>query len=132
MPSFLQALITSLILAVIGWGGLAATVFFTVPTLGPRWLFFFFLTVAITGTIFPLVVFLNRRFVSNPPAGSSVLVRESLMTGIYGSVLTWLQLGRELNISVAMLVAGGMIAIEVLLRLGEQSRWRPRNSDEDL
>jgi len=130
VPSFLQALITSLVLVVIGWGGLGVTVYFMLPSLGPRWLFFFFLTVAITGTIFPVITYLNHRFVVNPPVSANVLVREALMVGIYGSAIAWLQLGRELNLSVMILVAGGMAVIEVLLRLAEQSRWRPGNSDD--
>jgi hypothetical protein len=57
----------ALILALVGWGGLVYLWLFTVPTVGPRWLFFFLSVLALTGTVLPVVAFLNKRFPSQPP-----------------------------------------------------------------
>ena len=50
-PGFRSYLLQSLILALIGWGGLAAVVLYFQPTVWPRWLFFFLSILAITITI---------------------------------------------------------------------------------
>jgi hypothetical protein len=116
---------TAFILAVLGWGGLYVLVNYTLPTVGPRWLFFFLGVLAITGTALPFVAFLNRRFASTPPAGAIVILRQAIWAGIYLPTLAWLQMGRVLTPALALLLAIGLIMIEVLLRLRERSQWRP-------
>ena len=116
----------ALILALIGWGGLYALLNFTIPTVGPRWLFFFLSVLALTGTSLPIVAFLNQRFPSTPPVSSGVIVREALWIGIYFPTLAWLQLGRVLTPALIMLLAIGFIAIEILLRFRERSQWKPQ------
>ncbi|HEY3344238.1 MAG TPA: hypothetical protein VGJ97_04890 [Anaerolineaceae bacterium] len=123
--SFLSILPTAVLLVVIGWGGLAALVLYALPTLGPRWLFFFLGVVALTGTSMPVVYFFNRRFPSTPPAEPGVLLRQSLWLGVYGSTLAWLQLGRMLTFPVAGIIVGVLILVEGLLRMREISRWKP-------
>jgi len=118
--------ITSLILVLIGWGGLAALLLYTLPTLGPRWLFFFLLMVALSGTVLPVVYFLNRRFPSTVPANGPVLVRQSMWVGIYGDIIAWLVMGRVFNSARGLFLAVGFIIIEILLRMSEQSRWKPK------
>lgn len=120
--SFLPA---ALLLAGIGWGGLYFLLNQTIPTVGPRWLFFFLSVLALTGTALPVVAFLNQRFASNPPASTGVIVRESLWIGIYFPTLAWLQLGRVLTQELVLLLAFGLIAIEILIRLRERSQWKP-------
>jgi hypothetical protein len=115
----------AIILAGVGWAGLGYLVFFTVPTLGPRWLFFFLTLLALTGTALPFVAFLNRRFPSVPPPTPSVVLRQSLWVGIYGTALIWLQIGRVLTPALAGLLALGLLLIEWLLRLRERAQWRP-------
>ena len=44
---------TASLLFVIGWGGWLYITNFTPPELFPRWLFFFFLVIALTGTFLP-------------------------------------------------------------------------------
>lgn len=122
VSSFIPA---AIILAIIGWGGLYALVNFTIPTVGPRWLFFFLGVLALTGTALPVVAFLNHRFPTNPPAGSGVIIREALWIGIYFPTLAWLQLGRVLTPALVLLLAVGFIAIEILLRIRERSQWKP-------
>lgn len=115
----------ALILALIGWGGLYALINFTIPTVGPRWLFFFLSVLALTGTSLPVVAFLNQRFPTDPTVSSGVIVREAIWIGVYFPTLTWLQLGRVLTPALILLLAVGLIAIEILLRLRERSQWKP-------
>lgn len=122
VKAFLPA---AVILAVIGWGGLIYVFIFTLPTVGPRWLFFFLSVLAVTGTTLPVVAFLNRRFPSVPPATAPVVLRQALWMGIYIPTLAWLQIGRVLTPSMALLLLLGFILIEWLLRLRERSQWKP-------
>src|SRR5574340_718900 len=71
---------SAIILAVLGWGGIAALIFLTLPTVGPRWLFFFLSVLAVTGVALPLAAFLNRRFPSTPPATVGVVTRQAHAT----------------------------------------------------
>jgi len=125
-PSFIFYLTTGVLLALIGWGGLAAVILYSLPTIGPRWLFFFLGVLALAGTSLPLVYFLNRRFPSIPPVEPGVILRQAIWFGIYGSTLAWLQLGRMLSLTVAAILAGVLILVEGLLRMRERAMWKPR------
>jgi hypothetical protein len=124
-PRVANFLPAALFLFIVGWGGLIALVITTLPTVGPRWLFFFLSVMAISGTVLPIVAFLNRRFPSTPPPSSVVIVRQSLWFAVYGATLTWLQMGQVLNPALAILLAIGFALIEFLLRLSEKSQWKP-------
>ena len=124
-PSGFAFLPTTLVLIVLGWGGLFFLFNFTVPTLGPRWFFFFFLVAAFTGTALPIAVFLNRRFPSDPPARVQVILRQALWVGIYAATLAWLLFGRVFNFALALIIALVLAAIEWYLRLRERTRWEP-------
>ncbi len=115
----------AIILAILGWGGLYFLVNLTIPTVGPRWLFFFLSVLALTGTTLPVIAFLNQRFPTNPPVNAGVIVREAIWVGIYFPTLAWLQLGQVLTPALSLLLAVGFLAIEVLLRLRERSQWKP-------
>jgi hypothetical protein len=123
---FYLVFITGLTLALIGWGGLVFLLLNTLPTLGPRWLFFFLFMLALSGTVLPFVHFLNLRFPSNPPANGPVLVRQAMWVGIYGDLIAWLMMGRVFDTARAVFLAVGFIIIEILLRMSEQSRWKPK------
>lgn len=125
MLPFLPFLLVGFLLALAGWGGLAYLFLYTLPTLVYRWLFFFFLSLALSGTILPLVHFLHRRFPSTPPSEAGVIVREAVLFGLYGGILAWLQLGRVLNPSLGVFVAAGIIIVELIIRLRERSRFKP-------
>jgi hypothetical protein len=118
-------MIAAALLAVIGWIGLILLVNAALPTIGPRWLFFAFLTTAATGTALPFVWLLHRRFDRAGPASPSVLLRQALLLGLYISLCTWLQVNRSLGLGLALAIAVGFVAIEGLIRLIEGSRWRP-------
>lgn len=117
-------MLAALLLASVGWLGLALILTTTLPTLGARWLFFAFLTAAVTGTALPFVWLLHRRF-ETAPAGEGVLLRRGLMTGLFISLCTWLQINRSLNLSLTLAIALAFVLIEGLVRLVERSRWKP-------
>jgi hypothetical protein len=130
-PSFMPFFLISLLMFVTGWGGLAILFVYTLPTLGPRWLFFFFLTMAVTSAAIPLVYFFNRRFPSAPPADGSVVIRQAMWFGLYASLLCWLQIGRVLKPTMAIFIAIAFGAIEFFLRLLERSLWKPREAENE-
>jgi hypothetical protein len=123
-PRVVIFLPASILLFIIGWGGLIVLVISTLPTVGPRWLFFFLCVLAVTGTMLPVIAFLNRRFPSTPPPSAMVVVRQALWFAVYVSTLAWLQIGRVLNVALAILLAIGLGLIEFLLRLSEKSQWK--------
>jgi hypothetical protein len=45
--------------------------------------------------------------------------------GLYTGLCVWLQINRSLNLSLALLIAGGLAAFEWLVRVRERSAWRP-------
>jgi hypothetical protein len=123
-PRVANFLPAALFLMIIGWGGLILLVTSALPTVGPRWLFYFLIVLAITGTALPITAFLNRRFPSTPPPTYFVVVRQALWFAVYISTLIWLQTGRVLNPALAVLLAIGLGLIEFLLRLSEKSQWK--------
>jgi hypothetical protein len=113
------------VLAAIGWPGLFLLMQATQPTVGPRWLFFFLLTIAVTGTALPFVWVLRRRFAPDAPVAAGVLLRQSIWVGLYVCLLVWLQVNRSLELSLAIFLGLALIVFEWLLRLMERSTWRP-------
>jgi len=118
----------SLCLMIIGFLGIYFLLQTTLPTLGPRWLFFFLGVIALTGVGLPITYFLNVRFPSKPPAEEMVIIRQALWFGILGGSLAWLQLGRVLTGGLALVLAAAFTLIEFLLRLFERSRWNPKRN----
>jgi hypothetical protein len=124
-PPVTSFLPTLMFLLITGWGGLAVLIWYSPPTVWPRWLFFFFSVLAVTGTALPFVAFLNRRFPSIPPAAPGVVMRQAIWVGIYLPTLAWLQIPRVLTLAQVILLAIAFITIETLLRLRERSQWIP-------
>ncbi|PKO02513.1 MAG: hypothetical protein CVU43_07500 [Chloroflexi bacterium HGW-Chloroflexi-5] len=125
LPPWHGVWITGLVLGGIGLVGLVLLFILTVPTLGPRWLMFFLVTLAVCGFSLPVMHYLHRRFPSKPAATGGVLVREAILVGAYADVMLWLQFGRTLNFALAAFIAAGLIAIELLIRLRERNTWSP-------
>ncbi len=121
----------SLGLMMVGWGGLAYLIFFTLPTLGMRWLFYFLAVLAFTGTALPIIVFLHLRFPGKKPSPVSSIVRQALWVGIYFPALAWLQIARVLTPGLAVFVALCFFIIEVALTLRERSLWTAPNKDNE-
>jgi hypothetical protein len=118
-------MIAALISAAVGWPGLLLLMNKTLPTVGPRWLFFFLWTLATTGTGLPFIWLLHRRFDDKQQAPASVLLRQALMLGLYASTSIWLQINGSLTLSLALILAVGLAAIEWFLHLLERTAWRP-------
>ncbi len=118
----------------LGWGGLALLLFyFDIPPLvWARWGFFALWFIALTGTSLPITYFLNLRFRSDPPAELNAIVRQAMWVGFYGATLAWLQLGHLITLWAWMGLAGGLIAIESLIRWRERARWQPPTLDAEL
>ena len=130
-PTFRPYILRTLILLLLGWGGLAALFYYTEPTVLPRWGMFAALIVALTATAFPIVYFVSTRF-DEHPAEPYVLVRQAIWVGVYGATLAWLQLAHLVTIYVALGLAGGLIALEFILRLRERARFKiPEVEDRD-
>ena len=128
--SFRSFIIPTLLLIFGGWGGVAALILFTEPLVWMRWALFALLFLALTGTALPIVYFFHLRFPSVPPAGPRVIVRQAQWVGVYGLVLLWLRWGSLLTLWLMLGFAGGLLAIEWLIRLRERSRWSPPASDD--
>ncbi len=127
LPPLSKVFTAAFLLTLLATLGLLVLFFFTVPTLGPRWLLFFFLTLLFSGVSLPLMYVLQRR-IATQPVSAGVLIREALWFGIYADLITWLQIGRVMNALVALFLFGGFIVIEALLRLSEISIFKPDES----
>jgi len=128
---FLPVFTASLVLVGIGLIGLLALFIFTVPTLGPRWLLFFLVTLLFSGLSLPVIYYLHLRFPSQPAVSSKVIIREAAGFGIYANILLWLQFGKVLNYALAIFIAIGFIAIELIIRMREKSRFSSRKNSHD-
>ena len=124
-PTFKTVLPLALVLGLTGWIGLIYLMTQTLPELGNRWLFYIFLVIAITGTTLPIVAYFNRVATPFGPATFEIVVRESTMLGIYTGLLLWLNKGQVLSFGLAMILAVGLVLIELLLRLRYRSEWHP-------
>ena len=126
-PSFKSVLPLALILGIPGWIGIIYLMTQTIPDLGNRWLFFIALVFAVTGAALPVVAYLNRVIQLLGPATYEIVVRESTMIGIYAGIILWLNKGQILSFGLAMILAGGLILIELLLRFRYRSQWHPES-----
>jgi len=124
--SFLPYLASAISLFVLGWGTAAIAILALTPTVWARWLLFFGGTLGLTGLAMPVTWFLNLRFPSDPPAGSTVIVRQAIWVGVYGVVLVWLQQARLVTPWIGLGLAIGLVAIEYLVRMREKARWQPK------
>lgn len=126
LPSFRNFFWASVLLSLFGWGGLAILFVITLPTLGPRWLFYFLFMCGVSGVALPVTYFINRRFMTRPPAEGGAIVRESIWVGFYACIMLWMQSGGILNPVMALALAIGFLTVEVLMRIRETSLWKPK------
>jgi hypothetical protein len=108
----------------IGIAGLIYTMITTEPSLGPRWLFFFFLMFLGTGLALPISILLNHRFPTSPPVGERIILREALLFGGFITLLAWLSHGRLLTGGLAAIIFVGLAAVEIFTRLWERGKTR--------
>ncbi|NCF65894.1 MAG: hypothetical protein GWP61_07965 [Chloroflexi bacterium] len=76
--------------------------------------------VSATGLALPVAYFLNWRF-GTSQGGSAphflVVLRQAMWVGFWVSFCMWLQMNRLLGVAVAILVAGVLVLLEVLLQI---------------
>ena len=125
--SFLPYLASAISLFVLGWGAAAFAIIALTPTVWARWLLFFGGTLGLSGLALPVTWFLNLRFPSEPPVGSTVIVRQAIWVGVYGVLLVWLQQARLVTLWISLGLALGLVAIEYLVRMREKARWQPKS-----
>ena len=130
--SFLPITIFSIFLALISWVSLGLLFLYTSPTLGPRWIFFFLMYIAIIGTIFPILILINRRINRQDGGNINVALRQSLMLGFYFDLIIWLHMGRVLDLTTAFFILSIIIAIEILIQVFEGSQWQPNKPQENM
>jgi len=128
--SFLPYLTSAISLFLLGWGAAAIAIFALTPTVWARWLLFFGGTLGLTGLAMPVTWFLNLRFPSEPPAGSTVIIRQAIWVGVYGVMLVWLQQARLVTLWIGLILAIGLVSIEYLVRMREKARWQPKSVPE--
>lgn len=120
-PDHIGVMIAAVIMMIIGWGGLITLITTQIPRVGPRWMFFVLLQVAVVGTALPFVRLLNKRFTPRnrylPPGG--VLVRQSVWIGLFVVTCAWLQVPRVLTPPIAFFLALAFAVIEIFLRSRE-------------
>jgi len=125
-PSLASSLPATIILSIGGWSGIWYLLTQTLPTLWPRWFFFFAIVVALTGITLPFITFLNWRFPTDAPVSFGIVVREAIWIGIYAAALVWLNKGQILNTGLAIILGVGFLLVESLLRLRARSQWHPK------
>ncbi len=123
--TYRSALIAGAFLALAGAFGLLLLLTTTLPTVGPRWLFFFLLTMTATGAALPFAWLLNVRFSRRRMPSAGVLVRQAILVGLYIDIAVWLQINRSLSLPVALLIGAGLVTLEWFLRMLEGATWKP-------
>ena len=123
LPPFGKILISSIFLTILGGGGLTFIFMFLKPTLGPRWMFFFFLSIIGAGIALPFCYLIQRRFANQVVAGK-VLIREAILFGVFLALVAWLQLGRVLTNLIIVIIAIGFVLLEMLLRMAEKATFK--------
>src|SRR5260370_19032385 len=110
VQTFGRYLSSSVVLMLIGWGGLGLVLFVLQlpPLVWVRWAFFALWFIALTGTALPISYFLNWRFSRTPPSAPPPPPRPALWVGVYGATLAWLKLGHLVTLWVWMGLAGGL------------------------
>lgn len=120
-PDHAGVIAASVVMMLVGWGGLYLLVTTTLPRVGELWVFFLLLHVAVTATVLPVVRYINMLFTPGtrqPPPGG-VLVRQSVWVGLFAVACAWLQIPRVLTPIVALFVALALIVVEVFIRVRE-------------
>lgn len=120
-------LLASLLMFIVGWGGLAHLVVATRPRIGGElWLFFILMQIAVTGTAIPFVRLLSQRLArpGNPLPLTGLVVRRSVWIGIIVVTCAWLMIPRYLSLPIMLIVILLFVLIEAFLRNRELANER--------
>ena len=119
---------TSLLLGVIGLGGLAFIFLTTEPTLGPRWLFFFFLTLAGSGIALPVVYLIHRRTARQYVSAKVIVAKHH----VWGFPVCWPAANWTIASNlIAIILAGGLVFLEIFLRMAEKATFKPDEYEDE-
>lgn len=100
-------------LAAAGWLGLGYVMFYVHPTPTAKGLLLALTATALTGSAWPVSLALHRRLGDEPPA--LTVWRQSVWVGAFGAAMVWLQMNRLFNAAWALVVAGVLVVIELIL-----------------
>jgi len=128
LPPFGKIFLTGVVLFAVGGASLGYLVFYMEPHLGPRWLLYFFLTIAASGFALPITYFLQRR-TAKSPVPANVLVREAIFFAVFLDLVLWMQIGRIASNLIIFLLAVGLILLEFLLRLAEKATFNSTDTE---
>ena len=120
-------LLASLLMFIVGWGGLAHLVLTTRPRIGGElWLFFILLQIAVTGTAIPIVWLICQGLAraDNPLPLTGLVVRRSVWIGIIVVTCAWLMIPRYLSLPIILVVILLFVVIEAFLRNRELANDR--------
>ncbi|MCY3917518.1 MAG: hypothetical protein OXG49_16035 [Chloroflexi bacterium] len=120
-------LLASLLMIVIGWGGLLYLVISTRPRIGGEiWLFFILLQIAVTGTSIPFMRLVSQRLrpVNDRVPLAGVVVRRSVWIGIIVVTCAWLMIPRYMSLPILLILMLLIAVIEVFLRNRELANER--------
>jgi hypothetical protein len=126
-PAVRRFLPLSLLLAIPGWIWMIYLLTNTLPTLGNRWMFFVSAMITVSGSTLPLIAYLNRIIKPFGPATYEMIVRESILIGLYAGILLWLNKGQVLTLGLAIILGVGFVLVELTLRLRNRSEWHPES-----
>jgi len=119
------------LLSLIGWSGLGLIILYLPPTIGPRWLFFFALFIAVSAMFIPIFSLINQRIERDRELSIIPSVRESLEMAFYINLLVWLLMGKVFDGVTAFLLLVVLVGIEALIRMIERSRFNPTKKAGD-
>ena len=115
--------LVALILALAGWGGASWMWNHVHPTGLMPLIFLLFVALALTGATFPLFWLfwrLRRRRRKRLIVPRWRPMREGAWVGLYGFFCGWLQVNRALTPAPALLLAGGLLFLELFFVLREK------------
>ena len=120
-------LLASLLMFIVGWGGLLYLVLSTRPRIGGEiWLFFILLQIAVTGTAIPIVRIISQSLTpkNDPVPLTGVVIRRSVWIGIIAVACAWLLIPRYLSLPIVLVLILLFVVIEVFLRNRELANER--------
>lgn len=120
-------LLASLLMFIVGWGGLAYLVVSSRPRIGGEiWLFFILLQIAVTGTAIPVMRLISQSLApkNDPVPLTGVVVRRSVWVGVIAAACAWLMIPRYLSLPVLSVLILLFVVIEVFLRNRELANER--------
>lgn len=113
------------LLSLIGWSALGLIILYLPPTIGPRWLFFFALFIAVATMFVPVFYLINQRIERDREHSLMPSIRESLELAFFVNLMVWLLMGKVFDGVTAFLLFTVIAGIEVLIRMLERSRFNP-------